>query len=371
MCTTIHLLIVEDDTAQYETYVDTVRDQENSIYFELTRKNNSVDAIAALLSNEFDAAIVDLNLDANDSSEASGNKILEKIVGSHRFPIFVVSGNLGNINEEIRKKKSSFLRFYSRDKPNKEIFDEIQEIYRTGITRILGGRGLIEEKLAGIFWNHLANDLEVWLGNSTSSEKALLRYTINHLSEYLDIPSEKNEYYKDAEFYIKPPIREVIATGDIAELDDSRYLVLSPACDIAVRKVDNSQKPVINAKRLTLARLIKVNHDDFIENKIMREDDNRRKKESALEKIIKGQQDKYFFLPEYRELAASIVDFQNLHTINFEEYRSKYKRIATIAGPFLKNIQSQFSSYYGRQGQPELNRKELLSKCKDVWSDSG
>ncbi len=137
MDATIRLLVVEDEEEQYETYSDTVEELgegDEGIQFELIRKTNSQDARAALLSNDFDAAIVDLNLDATDSSESSGNEILEEMIGSHRFPVFVVSGNLGKLNEGIRTKQSSFLKCYDRDKPNKEIFDEIQEIYHTGIT---------------------------------------------------------------------------------------------------------------------------------------------------------------------------------------------------------------------------------------------
>jgi len=372
MSTTIRLLVVEDDEGQYETYSDTaeeLRNGDNGIQFELIRKTSSQDAQIALLSNDFDAAIVDLNLDATDSTEASGNDILEKIIGSHRFPVFVVSGNLGKLNEGIREKESLFLKCYDRDKPNKEIFDEIQNICGTGITRILGGRGLIEQKLAEIFWNHLAGDLDVWLESQNSSEKALLRYTVSHLSEYLDMPSEEKEFYSEAEFYIKPPIRKTIATGDIVEKDKERFILLSPACDIAIRGSD--EEPVINANRLTLARLIKVDRSSFIENNIIKDVTNGSGRESILKKIIHAQQDKYIFLPEYKELDASVVDLQNLYTIDFDQYRKFYKRIATIAGPFLKDIQSRFSSYYGRQGQPDLNKDGLLKKHKNDLSGNG
>lgn len=368
MCTTIHLLVVEDDDAQYETYCDAMDERKNdsSIHFELTRKTNSQDAQIALQSNDFDAAIVDLNLDINDSSEASGNIILEKIIGSHRFPVFVVSGNLGKLKEEVRKKESSFLKCYSREKPNKEIFDEIQKICRTGITRILGGRGLIEQKLAEIFWSHLAADLDVWMEDDQSSEKALLRYTVSHLSEYL----EDEDNYSDAEFYIKPSIRKHIATGDISENGESRFVLLSPACDVVVRDINSEGNPVINANRLTLAKLIKVDSKNFIENKIIKQNDNKKQRKGILERIIKGQQDKYIFLPAYKELYASIIDLQNLHAIEFNDYIKNYKRIATISSSFLKDIQSRFSSYYGRQGQPDLDKLKLVEKHENDLSDN-
>jgi hypothetical protein len=370
MSTTIRLLVVEDDEEQYETYCDTAEELKNGDSG-LIRKTNSQDAQSALLSNDFDAAIVDLNLDATDSTEASGNDILGEIIGLHRFPVFVVSGNLGKLNEGIREKESMFLKCYDRDKPNKEIFHEIQNICGTGITRILGGRGLIEQKLAEIFWNHLAGDLDVWLTSKKSLEKALLRYTVSHLSEYLDMPSEEMEYYSEAEFYIKPPIRKTIATGDIVEKDSGRYIVLSPACDVAIRGEDDKGNPVITANRLTLAKLIKVDRNNFLEKNIITEENNTKSRESALKKIIHGQRDKYIFLPKYKELDASVVDLQNLYTISFDQYRKSYRRIATIAGPFLKDIQSRFSSYYGRQGQPDLNKDDLLKKHKNDLSGNG
>ncbi|PPD40107.1 MAG: response regulator [Methylobacter sp.] len=372
MVTSINLLIVEDDDGQFETYSDMADEllRNNKCEFVLTREKDATAAKQALLSKDFDAAIVDLNLNANNPDEASGNEILIQIIETHRFPVFVVSGNLGKLNQEIIERESLFLKFYNRDKPNSEIFGEIQKIWNTGITKILGGRGMIENKLTDIFWKHLANDLDVWIQNNNASEKALLRYAVSHLSEYLDQPSvEDGYYYSDAEFYIKPPIQKVIATGDIAEnKDGSRFIVLSPACDVAVRGQDDSDNPIINAKRLTLAKLITVDRQSFIENNVIKVGDNTGSREKTLEKIIHGQQDKYIFLPEYKELKASIADFQNLHTVEFNDYTINYKRIATVASPFLKDIQSRFSSYYGRQGQPDLNKKELVKKHKPKLS---
>jgi hypothetical protein len=367
-----NLLIVEDDDFQYETYSDTASEmcssQEN-VRFILTRKTNASSAKQALLSKGFDAAIVDLNLKASETQEASGNDVLKEIIGNLRFPVFVVSGNLNMLIPEIESKKSSFLRFYDRDTENKIIFQEIEKICLTGITRILGGRGLIEDKLTDIFWNHLANDLDVWTSKDTPSEKALLRYTVSHLSEYLDLSTGDTEYYEEAEFYIVPPIRQYISTGDIIEKDEIRYIVLSPACDITVRRVDAGGNPVINANRILIAKLIAFDRDKLLETGIIKGADGTKAVKSAIEKIIKGQQEKYIFLPEYKQLKASVVDLQNPYAIDFNEYKN-YTRIATVATSFLKEIQSRFSSYYARQGQPDLNKDKLVDKHKNALTGS-
>lgn len=363
----IQLLVVEDDDEQYETYMDTAEEMSKSsdgYQFVLTRKTDFLSAKNIMTSKGFDAAIVDLNLKASNATEASGNDVLKEIIGSLRFPVFVVSGNLNMLDEGIRTKKSSFLQFYSRETENEDIFGHIKEICSTGITRILGGRGMIEKRLDSIFWNHLANDLDIWINKGISVEKALLRYAVSHLSEYLDMSTGESDYYEEAEFYIKPPIREHISTGDIIEKEGTRYIVLSPPCDVAVRDITQNGNPVINASRITIAKLIEVNRSRFEEAGILKPTANNSDAKSRLDKIIKGQEDKYIFLPEYLPLNASVIDLQNLYAINFSEY-TDYTRLATVASPFLKDIQSRFASYYARQGQPDLNKKNLLMKHKD------
>lgn len=368
MTKNINILIVEDNGDLYESYSDACEDlNNNEIRFELHREVTAEGAKMALLSNNFDGAIIDLNLDEEPVGTASGNFVLQEILGQHRFPVLVVSGNLGNLDEDIRQESSSFLKFYNRDeKPDVELFQELLSIYETGITNILGGRGEIEKRIGEVFWKHLAEDFSVWSSDSDNSEKTLLRYTLSHLSEYLDIPDGEHQFYHEAELYIKPPIREHIATGDIIEINEENFIVLSPACDIAVRNVENNI-PSINAKTIVLVPLIQILRADFLAHGIILEADNGSKREKALDEIIKGKREKYFFLPEYGSLPATVADFQNIESCTMAEYTDGLRK-ATVAGVFLKEIQSRFSSYLARPGQPDLNKRQLLSSYKSRLS---
>lgn len=360
MTDAIKILVVEDDSDQWQTYVDAANDTSSEeLTIELTRYTSAAEARTGLLSNNFDGAIVDLNLSPDKPEEASGNEVLLQITGAHRFPVLVVSGNLGNLDPRINC--SSFLRTYERDTPNDEIFGYLLKIYSTGITKILGGRGQIEKSLGEIFWRHLAHDFGNWDAGSLDSERTLLRYVVAHLAEYLDIPDGEDNFYHEAEFYVRPPIRKHIATGDIVERDGFRFIVLSPACDVAVRGEDGDGKPVINAERVVLAPLVEVARDRFLERQIIKAENGKKAVEKVLEKIIKGQRDKYALLPQYGDMYPAIVDLQNLHTLTLDEYLD-LNRIATVSGVFLKDIQSRFSAYYGRQGQPELKKDVLLGK---------
>jgi hypothetical protein len=358
------VLIVEDNDDMYDAYADSAAElstEKKKII--LARESSAEKAQGALLSNNYDGAIIDLNLDQGKPEEASGNIVLKEIVESHRFPVLVVSGNLQNLDEAIRKKKSGFLKFFDRETPNDEIFGHLLKVHETGITRILGGRGQIEQRLGEIFWRHLACDFDSWDAGTRDSERTLLRYTVAHLAEYLDIPNGENRFYHEAEFYIRPPIRKHIATGDIVEHGGVRYIVLSPACDVAVRDEDDKGNPIINADRVVLAPLIRVAREYFLRSGIIAEVDNADRRKKILEDLIKGQREKYAFLPGYGDIYPAVVDLQNIHSWTLDQFLDA-NRIATVSGIFLKDIQSRFSSYYGRQGQPDLDKSKLLSEYK-------
>ena len=362
MLETVRILVVEDDEDQLEAYSDAANEwSTEDIRIELTARKSAAEAKQDLLSTEFDGGIIDLNLSSGDPSEASGNEVLLEITEKHRFPVLVVSGNLQNLDGRIQQ--SGFLKTFDRDTPNEKIFEYLLKIHATGITRILGGRGLIERHLGEIFWKHLARDFDGWDAGDRDSEKTLLRYAVAHLSEYLDLPSGAvNEYYHEAEFYIIPPIRKYIATGDIVRNEGGRFIVLSPACDVAVRRVKDG-KPVINAESIVLAPVYDLAREVFLQKGILREGDSAKECRNTLDKIVKGQREKYVLIPEYRNIAAGVVDLQNLVAWSLDEFLTA-ERLATVTGAFLKDIQSRFAAYYGRQGQPDLDKKDLLKKYK-------
>lgn len=369
----LKLLIVEDDDDQFELYTDAIDDindaAEDRVEIKFTREKKSIDALQKISTEKFDGAIIDLNLEDEEANEASGNLVIRTVLEQHRFPIYVVSGNLGNLDADIVNNPSPFIHKYSRDDAVQyvDILNELKEIFKTGITKILGGRGLIEEHLKKIFWDHLANDYKNIASTSEqSSEKTLLRYALSHLSEYLaEFSDGESRYFHPAEYYIKPPIQKHIATGDIISQNNKYFINISPACDVAVRKVNEDGTLKINANKVILAPLIPVLRESFLEEGIIKVTDKLKTVEKIIGEIVKGQRDKYALLPEYSDLEAKLIDFQNIETIEVNEYQG-FNREATVAGVFLKDIQSRFSSYMARQGQPDLDKSALISKYKNL-----
>jgi len=351
------LLIVEDDKPTVQTYTDNIEsfNKKSDIKIEYTIKENIDEAKNSLLSPDFDGAIIDLKL-SSSTTELEGLEIVKEIENNQRFPIYIVSGSIGQIDKE----ENAFLKKRNRDTNFKEILSEIVEIYKTGITNILGRKGEIDKYLNNIFWNHLSNSMDLWVNDLTRSpeekEKSLLRYTISHMQEYIDEGIEK---YHPSEFYITEPIKSNIFTGDIVTYESNRYLVLTPSCDIVLRKDGNR-----NANRILFCKILALNNViknySLLNSDTSANNDNRKR----LNSFIVNNKQNYHFIPKSNSLDAGLIDFQDKLTIESGEVEEKLNkkqmiRIATVSMPFLKDIISRYSNYFARQGSPDFNVDEI------------
>jgi len=357
----LRILIVEDDESAIEAYEDSVEEFndncEDNVEIQLSIKTTLDEAVNAIVEESFDGAIIDLNLDAGNANLASGNEVIRQVYKKHRFPLKIVSGNLANLDPLFEEEGSSFLRCHDREVENNTLFQDFLTLYKTGITKILGRRGELEAYLSEVFWKHLASDIEDWSRDGIT-EQILLRYTLAHLNEYLD---RSQALYDGREFYIKPPIQNHIATGDVVRNNEGKiFLVVSPACDVAPRSVDGDV-PEINAKVIILCPAIKIDRQSWLESSLLSNGDGRRQIESKLDKIIKNQNPKHHFMPEHGDLPATVTDFQNIEVCTIEQYVT-FERVATVAVPFMKDIQARFVAYLGRQGQPDLDKRGLKDR---------
>mgnify|MGYP005750253911 CR=1 FL=1 len=376
--TDMNLLVVEDEDKEFNHYSDWVEEfnersgEETGFKINLIRAKTADEAHKSLQNEQLHGAIVDLNLYEDTATHnASGNKVIEEIVKQYRIPVVVVSGDTSNLKPvEDVNSNSTFFQIHVRDQvTDEQVFEALIEIFKTGILNIIGGKGLIEEKLSKVFWLHLSDHLSAWIPSESGTEKSLLRHTLNHLLAYLDVSDNDSEphLYKNAEFYIKPVVKPYISSGDIVMDGNDRYVLLSPACDVEVRSV-NEGVYEINASSLVLGKIDEVSRDSFIKNGIIDEgSDNASKREKALDQIIKGMNPKFLFFPDYMDIDAGIVNLQNLKTVDKTTYAS-YERVATVSRDYLKEIQSRFSSYYARPGQPDLDKRELVKRHKKSLS---
>ncbi|ANH61741.1 hypothetical protein [Dokdonia donghaensis] len=361
----IKILIVEDDGGIYENVykrnIELFNKENKEFQIGETWIQKKNEAISALKNPEniFDGAIVDLDLMGTGGTDASGNEIIKEIKENLRFPTFVITGTPHHLSDELNVPNAIF-NVYERD--NVDVFETLNKfklIKSTGILNLLNRNGKIEELIQNIFWKHISTSLDNWVldgkRNPEEKEDSLLRYTILHMMEYLD---EHNVH--PSEFYITRPIKTVLSTGDLVTYGDSRYVVLTPACDFVFRP--NGDRNVRNAFLLKIIEL--TDHFSNLAESIETGEVSNSLKEK-LKKVITNNKPYYHFIPKHNTIKAGIIDFQAKLSIPIAEIEEgienkEIDRFATITLPFLKDLIERYSSYYARQGSPDFDVEEVI-----------
>ena len=343
----LRLLIVEDVEQELESFRDDLEDytREKERDIDLVESKTLEEALDKL-DNSFDGAIIDLKLANHRSNE--GNRIVEKIVESFfRIPIAIFTGNPGDWDHSLNEKTMLIDVFTKGETGHYELLDQFWEIYNTGLTRIMGGRGLIEQQLSEVFLKNLQPQIPTWVSygveNSEQTEKALLRYTLNHLLQLLE---EDEEDCFPEEVYLYPSVLDRITTGSMVKIDDQWFVVLSPACDLVPR----GENGVRNTDHILLVEIESV-------DKVLAGS----KSKGRVRELCTNKRDYYHWLPETDFFEGGILNFRKLKTLNEDNFEEKFgKPTIQISPSFVKDIVSRFSSYYARQGQPDIDSEDFV-----------
>ena len=354
----LRLLIVEDNERDLRSF-------RNSVKVYKDEKDRTIDVVECetledaleTLDNSFDGAIIDLKL-ADQGDE--GNQVIEKIIKSFfRIPIAIFTGNRGNWDDNLNDKIMLIGVFTKGAIGYDGLLDKFWEIYNTGLTRIMGGRGLIEQRLAKVFLKNLQPQINTWISygeeNSKRTEKALLRYTLNHLLQLLE---EDGERCFPEEFYLYPPMSEGITTGSIVkeETSDRPFVVLSPACDLVIRS--NGE---FKTDRILLAE---IEDESEVVNAALDGIRRKQSKENKLRDIFNNNhRDYYHWLPQAYSFNGGFLNFRKLRTLDKTGLDEGFETPSIQISPFfVKDIVSRFSSYYARQGQPDIDNEDFVTR---------
>lgn len=89
-----------------------------------------------------------------------------------------------------------------------------------------------------MYKNNLLPQKDKWIAygktNSSKTENALLRHTLNHLLQLLD--DDQSSCFPE-EVYLTPPFTDKIRTGSIVKMNsiEQTFVVMNPACDLVIR----------------------------------------------------------------------------------------------------------------------------------------
>lgn len=353
---TIKILFVEDNETPIRTFNNELKDfndENTTLKIEAVVKTTYDEAIQAI-DKSFDAIIMDLAL---GQDQDAGNKIVKELESlGLRIPILFVSGNHGNVSSH-----PLIINIRARDNGDYEQdFNTIVNVYNTGLTNILGGRGEIEKKLSEIFNETVLPELDIWKQYASQqtqdkqTEKALLRLVVNHLNHLLEedeIPSYPEE------FYIYPVKDEILRTGTLlkSRTGDDYFISLSPACDLAQRDGVCKTDRLLIAEIESIDQIKKIVYSQFSQQAAGTKKDQNISKE--LKKYFSNNYSNYYHsLPKIKSFAGGFINFRKAQSLTQEILNSDYVVVKIqVAAPFIKDILSGFSSYYARQGQPVIS----------------
>ncbi len=343
----LRLLIVEDVEEELESFRDDLEDytREKERDIDLVECKTLQEALDKL-DNSFDGAIIDLKLANHRTNE--GHQVVEKIRKSFfRIPIAIFTGNPGDWNHNLNEQTMLIDVFTKGETGHYELLDRFWEIYNTGLTRIMGGRGRIEQCLNEAFLKNLLPQIKKWISygeiDPERTEKALLRYALNHLFQLLE---DDEERCFPEEFYLYPPTLDRITTGSIVKMDEQSFVVLTPACDLVPR----GQNGEPNTNHILLTEIESV--DQVLGGS---------KSKSKITELCRNRLQYYHWLPKTDFFEGGILNFRKLTTLDKDDFDEKFgKPTIQISPSFVKDIVSRFSSYYARQGQPDIDSEDFV-----------
>lgn len=342
------LLLVEDDCEDQNTFKDSLEvfASESDLEWEIVISANLVEALETL-DNSFDGAVVDLKLGNDDGK---GNEFVEQISTSNlRIPVSIFTGQPGHVVDD-----SPYIAIYVKGENGvDEILRDFVDIHRSGMTKVMGGRGQIEVLLNRVYKESIVHQRAAWIkygkANSEESEKALLRHTLNHLMHMVDL--DQGSFFPE-EFYIHPVMRPDVKTGCIVEHNTTkqRYVVMNPSCDLAVRDVGAGFK----ADHILLAKIENANQ---IYDRLTTKKKRKTTKTKHTENLRKNNAGYCFHaLPPATDFDEGFLNFEATQSIESANFREEFgDLVGQISPTFLKDIIARFSSYIGRQGQPEIH----------------
>ncbi len=352
------ILLVEDLQVQqraFENAVNVLNDK-NDVRIECDIVKDVGGAVKAI-DGSYDGAIIDLRL---GDDEDGGNEIVRQLGDAFtRIPIIFVTGYVESVDDH-----PSVIRKRGRDDGTYEsdllLF---KEIYDTGLTRIMGGRGDIEKHLTEVFLKNLLPQIATWVSYAKEkpirAKNALLRYALNHLFQLLE---EGDERCYPEEVYLHPPLSADITTGSIVKekTHDKWHVVLSPACDLVVHGDNGSFK----TDRILVAN---IEEERSVVNNALRRIkklDDREELEKKLREVSNNNHTFYYhWLPRTDFFAGGFLNFRKLETLRKREFNSKFEAPEIqISPPFIKDIVARFSSFYARQGQPDIDSGDFVAR---------
>ena len=313
-------------------------------------------------SDDWDGIVLDLKL-AQDTDGEEFLKHLKKLY--LRIPVVILSGTPWELDDEY--KPTCLKNYIKADQHEKEILDLLWDCKRSGLMKLIGGKGQFERHLKTVFDKCIVPRFDEWRGllqvtdggnAEVKARDALTRHVLTCLSFML---SNDTDEIQPEECYV--PLTEAhkypIPGMMVSDANNANWLVLNPACDLALRtkkkkREDGSVEEIVVPKTQHVF-LVRIEPAACV-----------------LDGRNSGEKKKFYannadlnihWLPTVKSFGGGFANFRVVTVVSCEGFFDKYHLHETplaIHPEVLKNIQSRFANYYARQGQPDIAYDRFL-----------
>ena len=168
-------------------------------------------------------------------------------------------------------------------------------------------------------------------------------------------------------YYVQPPsydyrMGDLLAAPELGEDDlatEVSHVILTPSCDLVSRSGGMKAERVILAECRSLDSF-----EEYRKWKGSPSNNNRTALENLLKSRPKGQEDRYFYLPEAWNVPDVVVDLQSVSSITAGQLED-YEKIASLDSPFAEALSQRFNRYIGRVGTPDLDIGSVVRRLQD------
>lgn len=340
----LQVLLVEDETANIDAWNDQARTHNADVavkgyLIETQFARSSQEAMDVLNSNKIDVVIVDLRLQRPTGLPCApnddGNALMKHVAGMHPVAMAVYSGQRAEADVSDFPQVEVFDRGDGLDPVFSWLGKQLEMMMRLRDTR-----QSIERETALIFFRSIWPRWERWTKDAPEERlrgDPMTRHVVAHVHDSM-LYSNGGKTHPEETYFI-PPLKEQLDTGDLIRDDEFMWVVVSPRCDMAIKKMAT----------VLLARCQDIKGDW------------ERNKKNRSKMAQHDNAPKWHFLPEIRDVAGETngpwyVEFGHLKAVaiaDAEEELTK-KRFASLAPQFVPSLVERFGAYFSRIGTPNL-----------------
>lgn len=354
------ILVVEDEDRMITLMQEALEDWNsantaNGRCFKAIPVNSIAGAAEAIYDMRVDCAIVDLRLPTGQvgkqTSPEAGNTLATDLILKKGMPVAVVSGYPAEMDKHLTSLPIN--RFDKADDGYEHALNWLGEQW-TLMEALRSVRNVLELSTGEVFarriwpnWSRMADAIGI---DGANLATAIARQYASHTAELLG-QEDAGDWHPFENFVLPSYISDRAHTGDIFVIDGTKWIVLTPQCDMATGKVPN----VLLAACSVGEENWKANVDAL---KAAESNSKVEKAKKYFGKLVNQNlpASQHFLPPIPGTADPIIVSFSSVRTIPLGELNNQLSdRVASVSPPFLSNLVQRFGAFISRTGQPNID----------------